>query len=628
MTELDQNPLLLGAEVAVDGRRYAIVRYIDLETLLVLDCESGQRELLKVADVVSALMNRTETDLAAGGFEGLSEEDWTVARRRVAEIEPLMKPGATREQAEAVANQFGVHVATIYRWISQFKRTGQVASLAPAKRDGGRGKARIDTLAEAIVSEAISELYLTKQRLSVAKLMESIKVRCRRAQVDAPHDSTVRRRISQLKERLQVERRHGRKAADDKFAPRPGKFPNADYPGAVWQIDHTPLDVLIVDDVHRRHVGRPWLTVAIDVYSRCIAGFYLSLDPPSEVSVGMCLVHGILPKEGWLAALQVRAGWPLYGVPHTVHADNGKEFRSSMITRAAEQHRFRVEWRKVKTPNWGGHIERLIGTFNREMHSLPGTTFSNIAQRGEYAPHKEAVLTLEELEVYLTNYICNVYHQKPHSSTGRAPLKLFEHGLLGDGIVPGRGLPPPPRDPATLRLDFMPMIERTIQQYGVQLDGISYYDNVLNPWIRAKDRGTGKPRKFVFRRDPRDISVIYFLDPDTRRYYPLQYRNLDHPSISIWELKEVKLQLKKEGRSEVDEALIFETYERLSAMLERATSTTVKARKAAQKKRSRERTKQTESAQEGTVSTMKRSSECQLEWDDEEVAPFHTSGLH
>jgi len=386
--------------------------------------------------------------------------------------------------------------------------------------------------------------------------------------------------------------------------------------------------VLIVDDVHRLHVGRPWLTVAIDVYSRCIVGFYLSLDPPSEVSVGMCLVHAILHKDAWLAELQVAANWPIFGIPHTVHADNGKEFRSSMITRAAEQHRFKVEWRKVKTPNWGGHIERLIGTFNTEMHSLPGTTFSNIAQRGEYAPHKEAVFTLAELEVYLTKYICNVYHQKQHSSTGRAPLKMYEHGLLGDGVTPGRGVPPLPRDPATLRLDFMPFIERTIQQYGVQLDKISYYDNVLNPWIRVRDKATGKPRKFVFRRDPRDISVIYSLDPDTNRYYPLQYRNLDHPSMSLWELKEVKAQLRKEGREEVDEALIFDTYERLSEMVNQAQASTVRARKSAQKKRGRERTKRTEAAQDGRASSPAPKQDADSDWGDEELDPFAMSGAN
>ena len=168
MAKFDQDPLRAGSEVALKGRHFKILRYVDLSTVLAQDIDSGAHELLKAADILAVLAAEGDDALVSGGFEGLSEEEWQVASRRLAELEPLMQPGATREQAESTARQFDVHVATIYRWINEYKRTGNVASLAPSKPDGGRGKGRIDTLAEAIVSEAISELYLTKQRLSVA----------------------------------------------------------------------------------------------------------------------------------------------------------------------------------------------------------------------------------------------------------------------------------------------------------------------------------------------------------------------------------------------------------------------------------------------------------------------------
>jgi hypothetical protein len=36
----------------------------------------------------------------------------------------------------------------------------------------------------------------------------------------------------------------------------------------VVQIDHTLLDIILVDDLHRLSIGRPWITLAIDVFSR------------------------------------------------------------------------------------------------------------------------------------------------------------------------------------------------------------------------------------------------------------------------------------------------------------------------------------------------------------------------
>ncbi|TLX22486.1 Mu transposase C-terminal domain-containing protein [Thermomonas fusca] len=622
------NPIAVGAELTVEGVAYTIIRYIDLYSALAINVSTGERVRLSVAAMLEAL-NQPEAPPAiqeSSQFETLSATEWELAQTRMSLLAPLLGDTvATRTEASRVAEQLGVHVATVYRWIRRLKSTGRISDLVPRKPSGGRGKARIDPMADAIINAAINDKYLQTQRPSISRLMRDILVQCRRAEITAPHPNTVRRRVRQLSERLLMERRLGRKAADDKFAARPGSFPGADYPGAVWQIDHTPLDLVVVDDVHRRHIGRPWLTVAIDVYSRCIAGFYLSLDPPSEVSVGMCLVHAMLPKEGWLAALGVRAQWPVYGRPNTVHADNGKEFRGSMISRAAEQHRFRMEWRKVKTPNWGGHIERLVGTFNQEVHALPGTTFSNIAERGQYAPHLEATLTFAEVEVYLTDYICGVYHQSVHGGIGRPPIRRYEAGLLGDGTLPGRGLPPPPADPKRLRLDFMPLLERSIQQYGIRIDGLTYYDPVLDPWIRATDPSTRRPRRFIVRRDPRDISVVYFLDPDTRQYYPIPFRNLERPSLTLWELREVRKQLKKEGKSEVDEDLVFETYERLNRLVEQAQGHKVTARKSAQKKRMRSKVRAVEKAQEGSVEHMPPASSDLIGgagWESEDVAPF------
>lgn len=80
------------------------------------------------------------------------------------------------------------------------------------------------------------------------------------------------------------------------------------------QIDHTPVDLMLVDDVNRQSIGRPWVTFAIDVYSRMILGYYLSLDAPSETSVAMCIAHAVLPKEEWLAAKEIDGEWRVWGI--------------------------------------------------------------------------------------------------------------------------------------------------------------------------------------------------------------------------------------------------------------------------------------------------------------------------
>ena len=108
--------------------------------------------------------------------------------------------------------------------------------------------------------------------------------------------------------------------------------------------------------------GRPYLTVAIDVYSRCVVGFCLTLDPPSSVSVGLCLTHAVLPKEAWLAERGVEASWPVLGLPAVLHVDNAPEFHGEALQRGCLQHGIELDHRPVARPHYGGIVERLIGS--------------------------------------------------------------------------------------------------------------------------------------------------------------------------------------------------------------------------------------------------------------------------
>lgn len=353
----------------------------------------------------------------------------------------------------------------------------------------------------------------------------------------------------------------------------------------LWKIDHTKLDIILVDDIHRRPIGRPWITVAIDVFSRMITGFYVSFDPPSALSTGLCLAHAIVAKDAWLTKHEVKGAWPCWGLPKKIHLDNAKEFRGKMLQRACQQYGIDIEWRPVARPHFGGHIERAIGTLLTEIQTLSGTTFSNTLERKGYDSESKATLTLSEFETWLTTFITDVYHQRKHSSLGTSPLAKYKEGVLGNGRRPGAGLPPKIADETKLRLDFMPFEERTVQQYGVALDEVHYWHDVLRPWIGATEPNNPKiARKFIFRRDPRDISVIWFYDPELRTYFAIPYRDGSRPVLSTWELREAKRILMTEGKTNIDERMIFSAYERMREIELRAQGKTKAARRAQQRR--------------------------------------------
>lgn len=100
------------------------------------------------------------------------------------------------------------------------------------------------------------------------------------------------------------------------------------------------------------------------------------------------------------------------------------------------------------------------------------------------------------------------------------------------------------------RLDFTPIRERTVQQYGVIIDNVVYYDDLLRPYIncREPDSGRNRPkRRFSFKCDPRDTNCIYFLHPETNQYHRISYHNTTHPAISIRRVRQA-LALFKTGR--------------------------------------------------------------------------------
>ena len=163
----------------------------------------------------------------------------------------------------------------------------------------------------------------------------------------------------------------------------------------------------------------------------------------------------------------------------------------------------------------------------------------------------------------------------------------------------------------------------------VTWDTITYYDQSIDHWIHARDPETGRKRRFTVRRDPRDLSSIWFLDPDRDVYLKIPYRRMEHPSLNLWELREVRAHLRAQGKEEVDEDLVFDTYEELQRIKNNASDETKEARKRDQKKRTYEKKKAAEAAQVGAATPASQQAPPSrpantngLLEDDEEISSF------
>lgn len=166
----------------------------------------------------------------------------------------------------------------------------------PGKSSGGRDKPRIAPASEGTLERLIREFYLTPQKPTAARLVREVRGCGGAAQVPVPSANTIRRCIKALSP---AARRGGEELPQ--INPVHGHAPAARHPLDLVQIDHTPVDLILVDPTDREPIGRPWIAVAIDAYSHCLAGFHVTLEAPSATSVGLCLTHAATDKASWLA---------------------------------------------------------------------------------------------------------------------------------------------------------------------------------------------------------------------------------------------------------------------------------------------------------------------------------------
>lgn len=504
----------------------------------------------------------------------------TEARRWMECIRPLLNlADRSPEVIRSRAAEYKIHPSTIYRRLAAWDLHGREDALVPMKSDGGRGKSRLRPDVDELIASSIECHYLNKQRLKIKDVAREVRRACDIAGLPTPSSGAIAKRVHQISDEVVARKRKGRKAAE-RFQPRPTRFEGATYPLSIVEVDHTKLDVILVDDIDRRPTCRPWITLGLDVYSRMVTGFYISMDPVGAMSTGLCIAHSMMSKDTWLLERGIESEWPCRGRIGCIHVDNAKEFRGDMLRRACERYGIELNFRPVGQPHFGGHVERFYRTLNDWLHKLPGTTFSSVPDKGEYPSVAKACFTLGELEQAIGKWIVEIYHNQFHRAIQKSPLKRFKEGFNGRFL-------PPVDDTERLQKDFMPVVHRTIQRTGVEIDYIRYYGPELNRFIGAREEGKIRSRQFSFARDPRDISRVFFLDPEDNEYREIPYLDTSRGPMSIWELREANRKLVAEGWQDIDENLLFQKHLELVQLARDAGKQTRAVRRRLQTERKR-----------------------------------------
>jgi putative transposase len=401
-----------------------------------------------------------------------TEREQAMARYQL--IAPLLgQEKLSQADWQAVAEQAERSIKTIKRWVKRYQTSGLAGLARQQRSDKG-----IRRTVSVKMQRTIEALYLENRYRSMETVHTMTTAYARKQGEPIPSYTVVREICQTLPPSVVYMAHYGERAWRNKFEPISRH--ESHTPNERWQMDHCQLDLLVIDPQSGEVLGRPWLTLALDTYSRAVVGYHLSLDTPSSMAVCSALRQAIWPKP--------IVEWPMCGIPQQLHLDQGKDFTSRHLEQVAADLRIELIFATAYLARAKGKVERLFGTLNDQLWcELPGYVGPNVVDR----PHKiEPSLTLSQVEQYLLAFLVLVYHQRPHSTTGQPPQVRWQVDQFE------------PRLPASLReLDILLMLSQTrfIQRDGVHLYSITYWADELADYIG---------QKILVRYDTRDISEI------------------------------------------------------------------------------------------------------------------------
>src|SRR5262245_40640189 len=410
--------------------------------------------------------NPLERASVAEVLSNLSDTARTAALERFHLIRPFLDEGVP---LPTLARQHGLSLRTARRWVQRY-RVGGLGALAPRPRaDKGARRALPPSLAQ-----LVEALALHTPAPSIATIHRKVAAIARAQGLHVPSYDVVHDIVRQLDPALVTLAHAGSKVYSETFDLLYRR--EAEAPNAIWQADHTLLDMLLTDDKGRPR--KPWLTVILDDYSRAVAGYMVAFEAPSALHTALALRQAIWRKT--------EATWQVCGLPGILYTDHGSDFTSQHLEQVCADLKIQPIFSQVGQPRGRGRIERFFNTVNQLLLArLPG-----YAPAG-FAPQVTPGLDLPGFTQAFEHFVLQEDHQTPHSATGIPPQARWS----ATGFLP--------QMPVSLdQLDLLLLTvaqARRVHQDGLRFQSLRYIDPTLAAYV-GED--------VTIRYDPRDMAEI------------------------------------------------------------------------------------------------------------------------
>jgi hypothetical protein len=200
----------------------------------------------------------------------------------------------------------------------------------------------------------------------------------------------------------------------------------------------------------------------------------------------------------------------------------------------------------VRTPWFKGSIERFFRTNNEGLvHTLPGTSFSNVLERGDYDALQHACISLPAFWRLLHVFLLDFYAQKWHEGVGGIPFKKWTQNVQS-GFLPCLHT-----SAEETRILLMRTEDRTVQRAGIEFECLYYRSPDL---ARLRSLLPRDDKAVRFKYDPADISSIYVSDPINGRWLRVPAADQSYTQgLSLWKHRIIhKFVLAEKGEVDIE----------------------------------------------------------------------------
>ncbi|WER45599.1 hypothetical protein CupriaWKF_15070 [Cupriavidus sp. WKF15] len=430
--------------------------------------------------------------------------------------------------------------STIAAWMKKFEDAGdEPVSLAPASAT--RPPYATDGVHEALVQDAITEGYCKLHRPTIktayGRYRKSLEVHnsneLRRGALARRHISkrTFERRIKDRPAYDVHEARYGTESARAKF-----KHVKSAADALMifeWaEIDHTILNLMVIDDRLLVPLGRPWITVVRDVRSGAVLGFYITFNAPSLRSLFGAIKNSLQPHpdvSGFFPG--IRNPWSTWGSCVSYRVDRGGDLLAESARIAMVELGARYVYAPARHPWAKGSIERFFGTMELTLlDDIPGRTFENFWKRGEYDPKQTAVVRFSTLIYLMHKWIADYVHVQPHSRKLRSPLDIWNAEIDSVDRV---GI----ADMHKLDAVFGHHKTAPLTRRGIAFESLQYASAETETLFNA--HGNGLKVDYIV--PPEDIGHVHLIHPAKKTYVRIPCTRLDYANgLSLFQHKLLK----------------------------------------------------------------------------------------